>query len=409
MDKKARAHHAENLMRDDVLQDAFNMVEKYYIDTIISGSASIDDVLEARQSILALKRVKSQIQTYIVDGKLLERKEQIVENTITIDQAADRLVAQPEAEAEAVDTTQDVEVETEETEEEVVTAEPEAEEVEAEAETTDEEDESAEVSASDETDEADDEESDGYETPQTVTVKVDGAEVDVTLEDLKRSYSGQGKIQKGMQEAAELRKQSEEMYQALQAEQQRFLQNVEAMQQQGLKAMPTPPDDAMLETDPIGYMQDKATYDKAVTEYQTQQAEIQNMQRQQNAMQQQAQEQYLQQQAQIVQDIVPELKNPEVAGKFKESLIKTGIESYGFTQDEMSSIMDARAVAVLSDAYRWRELQSSKAKAKKKPQAPRNVKPTSKRQTPQKVVRNKQLKAAKSSGRLEDFASLLLE
>jgi hypothetical protein len=75
MDKKARAHHAENLMRDDVLQDAFNMVEKYYIDTIISGSASIDDVLEARQSILALKRVKSQIQTYIVDGKLLERKE----------------------------------------------------------------------------------------------------------------------------------------------------------------------------------------------------------------------------------------------------------------------------------------------------------------------------------------------
>jgi len=327
-------------------------------------------------------------------------------NTITLDQAADRLISQPEVNADETNTTQDVDVEVKEPEDEVVTAESDADEVD----TTDEESEGAEVSADDETDEADDEEIDGYEQPQKFTVKVDGSEIEVTLEDLKRSYSGQGKIQKGMQEAAQMRKQSEEMYKALQSEQQRFLQNVEMLQQQGLQAMPTPPDDAMLETDPIGYMQDKAVYDKNLQKYYTQQAEIQNMQQQQYAMQQQAQEQYLQQQAQILQEMLPEFKNPEVAGKFKQSLIKTGVEAYGFTEDEMSSIMDARAVAVLSDAYRWRELQSSKANAKKTQQAPRNFKPSGKRQESETSVRNnKQLRVAKKSGRIEDFASLLLK
>ena len=34
-----------------------------------------DDVLKAHRMILALQAVKSQLQTYIVDGKLEERKE----------------------------------------------------------------------------------------------------------------------------------------------------------------------------------------------------------------------------------------------------------------------------------------------------------------------------------------------
>jgi hypothetical protein len=321
-----------------------------------------------------------------------------VPETVTLDQAVESLLSPHEAEIETEDTNQDVEVETEEIEDDEVTAESDAED------DTDEEDDNS----SDETDETT-EEDDGNEAQQRITVKVDGKEVDVTLDDLKRSYSGQGKIQKGMQDAAEMRKQAEVVYHNLQAEQQRFLQNVQALQQEGLKSPPKAPDYAMLETDPIGYMQDKAAYDNDMSIYQAQQGEIRRMQQQQSAMQQQAQSQYLQEQAKLVQDIVPEFKNPELAQKFKETLVKTGMESYGFTGDEMNSIMDARAVAVLSDAYRWRSLQTSKASAKKAPNAPRNVKPTARRPQPQNVVRNKQLTKARSSGKLEDFASLLFE
>jgi hypothetical protein len=329
-------------------------------------------------------------------------------DTLTIEQAADRLMTQPEAETEAEDTTQDVDVETEEvTDDEVEAAEPEAEETTGE-EVEDDEGEQPEVEATDETDEPYIEEDDGNEASQPITVKVDGEEVEVTLDDLKRSFSGQGKIQKGMQEAAEMRKQSEAVFQSLQAEQQRFLASVQALQEQGLKSPPKAPDESLVETDPIGYMQDKAAYDKELAEYQAQQQEIQRVQQQNAEMQQRGQQQYIQEQAQLVQEFVPEFKDPEVATKFKESLVRTGINDYGFTQDEMSSIMDARAIAVLSDAYRWRDLQNSTAKAKKKPTAPKNVKPSAKRRTPKKVERQKKIQKAKQSGKLEDFASLIM-
>ena len=53
--------------------------------------------------------------------------------------------------------------------------------------------------------EADDEEESQEQAPSKYTVKFDGKEIAVTLDDLKRSFSGQAYIQKGMQEAAETR------------------------------------------------------------------------------------------------------------------------------------------------------------------------------------------------------------
>jgi hypothetical protein len=44
--------------------------------------------------------------------------------------------------------------------------------------------------------------------PELYTVKVDGKEEQVSLEDLKRGYSGQKYVQKGMQEVAQIRKRS---------------------------------------------------------------------------------------------------------------------------------------------------------------------------------------------------------
>lgn len=71
----ARAHQAENLMRDTVLLEAFEALSKTYTNAFVSAGASDDDVLNAHRMILALQSVKSQIQTYIVDGKLEVRKE----------------------------------------------------------------------------------------------------------------------------------------------------------------------------------------------------------------------------------------------------------------------------------------------------------------------------------------------
>lgn len=329
-----------------------------------------------------------------------ERNE-IVE-TINIEQAAESLL---ETNAE------ETPIETEAVEEDQV---EEAENTDTEDEVEETEYEEGEKDASDDVEDETDlatEEDDADETPEesSYTVKVDGQEQTVNLDELKRSYSGQAKIQKGMQEAANLRKESEQIYRTLQAEQQKFVETVQALQNQGIKAAPVAPDATLIDTDPIGYMQDKARYDNELSEYQRQQGDISRVHEQNSQMQKHAQHVFLQEQAARVQEIVPELADQVKAPQFKEKLIKTGVDTYGYSQEEMGSITDARAIAVLADALKWRELNSGNAKAKKQPNAPRNVKPKARaRQQPQKVLRNKQRAAAKKSGKLEDFASLII-
>jgi len=109
------------------------------------------------------------------------------------------------------------------------------------------------------------------DAPPKYTVKVDGKEIEVTLEDLKREYSGQAYIQKGMQQAAEAKKQADALYQTLQQQQAEVIAFAEQIRQQGFKQPPAMPDMAMLEADPIGYMQAEARYRKELGEFQAQQ------------------------------------------------------------------------------------------------------------------------------------------
>lgn len=76
LDKKARAQHAERLLNDDVLKSAFNVVLEYHTDVLTSSSATDEQVLEARREYLALKRVKSQLSSFVLDGKIIDKRNQ---------------------------------------------------------------------------------------------------------------------------------------------------------------------------------------------------------------------------------------------------------------------------------------------------------------------------------------------
>ena len=101
------------------------------------------------------------------------------------------------------------------------------EETQEELQLSDEDDETSEAEDPDDLDDADELEEDEAEEAEDAgreelfTVKVDGQEVKVPLEDLKRSYSGQAYIQKGMQEAASAKKEAEGVYLALLEERQK--------------------------------------------------------------------------------------------------------------------------------------------------------------------------------------------
>lgn len=268
-------------------------------------------------------------------------------------------------------------------------------------------DDADEVDAPEET-EAEEEETDEGAAPSTFTVKVDGKEVDVTLDDLKRSYSGQAYIQKGMQEVAEAKKQVAATYQALQDEQSKFLQVVQTIQAQGFKATPQAPDMAMMENDPIGYMQAKARYDKETAEFQAQQQGIQQTVAAQRQMQQQALAEFVAEQSKTLQSRIPEFADPKKAAEIAGKIRDTAAKAYGFTEQELGGVVDARHVQVLYDAMKWREL--SAARPQKAPASAKSIKPTARRPEPQQIVRKKQIEAArKSGGKPDAFIDLLLK
>jgi hypothetical protein len=268
------------------------------------------------------------------------------------------------------------------------------------------EDDAEEADAEDDEDE-ESEETDAQETPTTFSVKVDGKETQVTLDELKRSYSGNAYIQKGMQEAAAVRKEAENLYYTLQNERQQFLATLESVQQQGIMKAPQAPDIRMLDSDPIGYMQEKAKYEIKAQEFQAQQRQLHEQAQRQSALQEQARQVELQEQARRLTEAIPEFANPEKAAALKANLVSFA-SKYGLSAEEVASTVDARLVQVLYDAYRYNQLSAVKAQAKK-PEPPRNVKPMPRKPAPEKIVRDRQMKAAKRSGKPEAFIDLLFK
>jgi len=203
--------------------------------------------------------------------------------------------------------------------------------------------------------------------PQLITVKSDGKEKQVTLDELKQGYAGQDYIQRRMQEVAQLEKQYKTQAQQLAQQQQQFLQLRQQAQQIGMQP-PEAPSKELFDRDPIGYMEAKIQYDEAAAQYNQHVQQLQQLQQQQSMQAQQQRQSFLQEQAQILQQHIPEIADPEKGDKIKADLVQTGVH-YGFTEQEIQNVADARYVRALNDAMKWRRLQNKKlAAAKGEPQ-----------------------------------------
>ena len=265
----------------------------------------------------------------------------------------------------------------------------------------------------DDEDDAEDEEEDADEANKTepvYTIKVDGTEKQVTLNELKRGYSGQQFVQKGMQEAAAQRKQAEEVYAALLNERQQISQLYQQIQGGQIATPPKAPTRELFDSDPIGYMEAKLNYDEQVAQYQQQQAQFQQLSAQQSQAQQVARQAYLQQEVENLKSVIPELANPAHAGKFKDQILQAGA-AYGYTADEISQVVESRALHVLRDAMKYREIMSGKKKADEKAQSARPKTTPIKAGSKKMVKSNKDVLQKKTnlkrSGSIEDALSLM--
>jgi len=248
------------------------------------------------------------------------------------------------------------------------------------------------------------------EPEQLYSVKVYGEEKKVTLDELRRGYSGQQAIQQGMQQVASAKKEVEQVYAALQAETQRVQQLRQQFESGSFTAPPKPPSDEMFKDDPIGYMEAKIAYDRQAAEWQQQQHQLQALDQQQKHIQQQALQAHLHQEMQTLQQTIPEFADPAKASGLKEKLVQTGL-AYGFDAAALDQITDAKTVQVLYDAMKYREMMGAKGEAERRVEKARPVvKPGAKRPAKSSKAKQRQQAVArmKQTGSVDDVANFLL-
>ena len=258
--------------------------------------------------------------------------------------------------------------------------------------------------------EEDAEEEADSEEPETFTVKVDGVEQRVTLEDLKRGYSGQQYVQQGMQQVAEMRKQFEQIAGDFLNEREQAKAIFAQVQNLQIPSAPVPPNVELAETDPFRYSAEKAKYDVAANEYQQKLAEIQQALEGNSQAEQQARNAYLQREMETLKQAIPDFADPEKAQNLRNNMFKVSQETYGFDPQEIAAITDSRVLRVLHDAIQFRAAQGGKEQAIKKAKAKpkRTVKPGAKKTASNRDSQRQARSKLKRSGSIQDAMSLIL-
>ena len=176
-------------------------------------------------------------------------------------------------------------------------------------------------------------------------VKVDGEFQKWTLSQLQQSAAGQGYLNKRMQETASIRKQAEDAYQQVQKQRSELDTKLREYTAQFNNVDLEKPDISELDTDPIGYQIKKAKYDEAIEKRSRLVSEQEKLNEEKKAQQQKAQEYYLTEQATKLQSALPVFAKEDTAKTAREELVSAG-KKYGFTPNEVGSIMDHRAILV---------------------------------------------------------------
>ena len=271
-----------------------------------------------------------------------------------------------------------------------------------------------EASSDDDYDDVEDVEVEVDEAPQEpemYTVKVDGEERQVSLEELTRGYSGQKYIQKGMSEVAEQRKQYEQLTSETAQERQMLQQMMQRMQQGNIPVIPEYPAEELKDSDPFRFQMEAEEYRRAVEQRQQWEQQVQYVQQREQQESDRLQQEYLSQQAVRLAEWMPEFGDEQKRTAFIQDMTTKAKRHYQLTDEQISTVKTAEEVLILNDALKWRELQSGKTKAKQKVEGARPVVKSAAKRSAQagKVSRAKKAEATmREKGDIDSVANFLL-
>ncbi len=251
------------------------------------------------------------------------------------------------------------------------------------------------------------EETEEGEQPQTFTVKVDGKEVSVTLDELQKGYSRTQDYTRKTQQIAEVRKQVEQETHAVRAEREQYAQLLGALQAQLQSSEPQVDLERLYHEDPIEWVRQKEVMRERQEKLGAIQSEQQRLAQVSQYEQQRAMEAQLASQQEALLAALPDWKDPKKA-KAEKALVIESAKAAGFTDEDLKSVYDHRLVLLLRKAALFDQMVSKRQGIKPVVNnGPRTAKPgaAGRVSTTTESVRAKQRLA--KSGRIDDAASAI--
>lgn len=239
-------------------------------------------------------------------------------------------------------------------------------------------------------------------------VRAAGEEKEVTIDELIKNYQLGADYTKKTTEVAEQRRALETEKAAIAEAKQLREQYAQRLQVlENFLNVPEEDIEYLKETDPIGYavkVADQTQREKQLQSVRAEQDRLAQMQQAENA---QALRTHLAGEAEKIAAIVPDYADKEKGMKVRQE-IREYAKSIGWTDQELGSVYDSRAVLSLYEGMQYRKLMQNKpAVTKKVNEAPKMVKPgTSKAQASEREQIKKQKARLRESGRVQDAASL---
>jgi hypothetical protein len=277
--------------------------------------------------------------------------------SITVNQAAQSFASMLDAQ-EGVDTGAEAQPEEEQSEsesEEVEGAEPQDEALESSEEVEANEEESEEEAPRDE----------------KFIVKVDGKEIEVPKEELIRGYQREADYTRKTQKLAEERKFVESEFQQVRAERETYAQVLGQLQQKLQEFEPQEPDWNRLEVeDPTEYARQWTSHQRRQQQKYAVQAEQMRLNQMREVEMQKQINTVLAAETAVLKEKIPEWNSPEKAKAEGKALLEYG-QQLGFSEQELNTITDSRALLALHKAWKYDQMMSKRpefqAKIKKAP------------------------------------------
>jgi hypothetical protein len=251
------------------------------------------------------------------------------------------------------------------------------------------------------------EEPEEQEQQQTFTVKVDGKEVSVTLDELQKGYSRTQDYTRKTQQIAEVRKQVEQETHAVRAEREQYAQLLGALQTQLQSSEPQIDLERLYHEDPIEWVRQKEVMRERQEKLGAIQSEQQRLYQVSQYEQQRAMEAQLASQQEALLAALPDWKDPKKA-RAEKALVIESAKAAGFTDEDLKSVYDHRLVLLLRKAALFDQMVSKRQGIKPVVNnGPRTAKPgaAGRVSTTTEGMRAKQRLA--KTGRIDDAASAI--